>query len=613
MRVIFSPLKILISLLALAFIFSCQRGESPPPGAAPPLKKAKINSPRNLQNAGQTGEKKSEAEYLRLIKASPEDRESMVSLGNLYLEKRDYDRAAEMFTTAVKTDKYLGTQGTVRSGPHQGLAEAYKGKKEYEKAMEEAGIAQALDPEAAAPHVILGEIYFLRGDLKKAREILTPYAGDRKASDLLGKIYGAAGDYDGDRESMISLGNLYLEKHDYDRAAEMFTKVIKADKYMGTQGSVCSEPHLGLAEAYKEKREYEKAAQEAGIALALDPKASAPNIILGEIYFLRGDLKKARETLEPYMSDQEACVLLARIYSITGDPLRAVKLFKDLLKNKYPDPEEIYTQIGDLYRKNGDFEQSISFYKKALGYPDKKVEALCSLGSVYLLDLDDIKDAEDAFSQAEKISPENEYVILGLAELNCAKGDFKKSESLYKKAIRLYPRNPDAHLCLSEVYRKQKNFTREEEEIGKALKLVPQNPRAYLGMGRALLEQGNLKAAEDALKKARRFSGNLTEPLPSTADLDLAFGDLYLSMGKDQDAKTEYNKALAGTAGEGVISDFGNYGLAIIAARNKNYLLSMRYLESCIKNPRVKKSVMEKMDKEFGPMKSMPEFQALVK
>jgi tetratricopeptide (TPR) repeat protein len=193
------------------------------------------------------------------------------------------------------------------------------------------------------------------------------------------------------------------------------------------------------------------------------------------------------------------------------------------------------------------------------------------------LDAQEQADAAiDALKQAEKISPNNPDVLIKLSQDYSDKIDAVKNrpEKLHyanlcleyaKKAVRAAPDNSDAHVCLSIAYGKMTDFvdnkTKMEyskvvnSEAEKAVELNPKNDLALLILARWNFDMATLnpilKGIAQALygqlppaskEKAIEYFQRAIAAAPQRIMHHGAYAEALESMGKTQEAKTEWSK-----------------------------------------------------------------------
>jgi tetratricopeptide (TPR) repeat protein len=128
---------------------------------------------------------------------------------------------------------------------------------------------------------------------------------------------------------------------------------------------------LELRQSYEPQKDWEKAAQAAKIAAELYPESDITNtnyaislIILGKRDEARVSLKKASGINATGIAGAKALNQIA--LALAGIRMDAGIEWLKLAIEIYPQEATLYGSIGDFYQKQGQREQAIESYKKAL-------------------------------------------------------------------------------------------------------------------------------------------------------------------------------------------------------------------------------------------------------
>ena len=154
------------------------------------------------------------------------------------------------------------------------------------------------------------------------------------------------------------------------------------------------------------------------------------------------------------------------------------------------DSAEDYYHKGMKEFKEGDFEEAIIEFKKAVAMDGKYFNAYYALGQSYEKK-NKAKEAEDAYEEAVKIQPKNLSAREALG-LNCFhQKKFKEAEHHLKEARRLGSKIPEVYYCLGEIEQREHACKTAIIAFRQALKLDPDYMAARNG----------LKAAEEACRQ----------------------------------------------------------------------------------------------------------------
>lgn len=133
----------------------------------------------------------------------------------------------------------------------------------------------AREPEFAAAHALLAQLYLSGGDYPKAISALE-------------KANAAEPSNTGYQHQLASA---YLSTKQFDQAAAFFQKLIRAN-------SGDARNYLGLGSAYMGLKQYDAAISAFSEAVALDPKSFAPQFALSQGQFKAGHFADAKSTLQ---------------------------------------------------------------------------------------------------------------------------------------------------------------------------------------------------------------------------------------------------------------------------------------------------------------------------
>ncbi|HEU5334954.1 MAG TPA: tetratricopeptide repeat protein, partial [Terriglobales bacterium] len=295
--------------------------------------------------------------------------------------------------------------------------------------------------------------------------------------------------------------------------------------------------------------------------------------------------------------------------------------------------------LGYLYTATGHKPEAIAAYRKAVAAKPDVFESNLNLG--LMLAQERSPEAEQFLRAATQLKPSahpQEGLERAWLSLGHVLESSKPAEAVqtFGNAARLQPKDPEPHLSAGAVLEKQKDWAGAEREYLAAAALAPQSADALLGLANVYMQDKRLPQAEDALRRyvalnpknaatqielgrileaegkhadaaAQLEQGLKLEPGDAAAQRDLAFA--YANLGKFDKAEAIYRALLAKTPNDAELhyglgtslmaehkypeaqSELLNaarlkpdagvvYGdLAVVAAENKNYMLSLKALD----------------------------------
>ena len=216
-----------------------------------------IQKALSLQSQGMLDE--AQKIYEDFLKKNPIQPDVSNLLGLVYLQKNDYDKACELFQTAVN--------GFPCAEFYQNLGLAYFKKKEYQTAMQ--NFSKAVEYESKNAD-------FIRNFARMAK---TTKQTDF-AIDFFKKVVHLEPENEKDWNN---LGLLYEEKHDFENAKDCYIKSLKIkDNY---------EANHNLGVLYRTLRNFDESIKCLSHALSLSPGNQETMISLGMSYLSKKDIK----------------------------------------------------------------------------------------------------------------------------------------------------------------------------------------------------------------------------------------------------------------------------------------------------------------------------------
>ncbi len=158
--------------------------------------------------------------------------------------------------------------------------------------------------------------------------------------------------------------------------------------------------------------------------------------------------------------------------------------------------------LGLALKNQGQLDQAIAHYRRAINIWPDYVEAHYNLGGAYI-----------------------------------EKGEIDEALAEYRRAIEIRPEEADSHNNYGSALRELKQFDQAEAEYKRALSLRPQYLEARLNLGSLLLQRGRTAEAITNLETARRL-----QPNDATTRVTLALA--LMKNGQTGEAAAELNRAV---------------------------------------------------------------------
>jgi tetratricopeptide (TPR) repeat protein len=264
------------------------------------------------------------------------------------------------------------------------------------QAIEEYKLALNADPNSPQLNDGLADLYFRSGHTREAestaRRLLRTTPDDIQAHKLLGKIYlRQLSDASNAVSSASPSGNVL------DQAIAEFEKIV-----------------------------------------ALQPKSVEDRMVLGQLYHVKHDEKKAEEefkTAQAMEPDSEEVVLnLARLYGESGDMAHAAQVIEAVpAADRSPRME---FALGAAYDQLKQTKDAIAAYRRAAEMDPEDARTLDALGQALLKD-NQLDEALKQFEELVKADPEDAEPLIHICEIQRRQGKYEDALATIHKAQKL--------------------------------------------------------------------------------------------------------------------------------------------------------------------------------
>ncbi len=109
-----------------------------------------------------------------------------------------------------------------------------------------------------------------------------------------------------------------------------------------------------------------------------------------------------------------------------------------------PDDPQAYLNLANAFQYQGDLNQAITFYKKALRISPEFTEAYNNLGSAWITQ-GRLTEAQRCFQKALLMNPLYAEAYNNLGSINQNQGKLKEGIFCFRKALEIKPEYPEAH------------------------------------------------------------------------------------------------------------------------------------------------------------------------
>ncbi len=455
----------------------------------------------------------------KILQEHPDDIETRLLLGGLYLNQKDYQGATAEYRRVIVLD------------PKKTAAHFYLGSSLAEtKKLDEAVVAfqelLKIDPEH-----FMGNYYLARilAEMKRYDEA---EAGFKKTLSVRPQIESV----------MIELAVLYERQKKIPQALEVYRNFINL---FPTR----LQARIKLGELYLQEQRYAEAEGTFEQVLALDAKNREARITLGLIYLERGQHEKAIEKfsalIQEYPTEYRLVYLLGTTYEETKADAKALETLR-----KIPAAEEQFSsaqiRVGMILKKQQRTAEAVDSLLQAIRKKGDAPGLYAFLASIY--------EDEKKYSAAEELIQEGLRINTGSVDLHFSLGvlfektdRFEQSIEAMKTVLKMEPDHAEALNFIGYMYADRGIHLEEAERmIRKALQMKPGNGYMIDSLGWVCFRTNRLEEAVRYLKEA-------VEALPEDAAILEHLGDVYVRTGQSGEASTAYDKAIRFNPGNNLL------------------------------------------------------------
>jgi tetratricopeptide (TPR) repeat protein len=179
--------------------------------------------------------------------------------------------------------------------------------------------------------------------------------------------------------------------------------------------------------------------------VALQPKDVEDRMVLGQLYTVKHDPKKAEEqfkTAQAIEPDSEEVILnLARLYAESGDVAHAAKVIEAVpVSDRSPKME---VALGAAYDQLKQTKDAIAAYQRASDMDPGDAHTLDALGQALLAD-NQLDEALKQFKQLAEADPEDTEALVHIGEIQRRQGKYEDALATIRKARKQDPNSLEA-------------------------------------------------------------------------------------------------------------------------------------------------------------------------
>lgn len=180
-----------------------------------------------------------------------------------------------------------------------------------------------------------------------------------------------------------------------------------------------------------------------------------------------------------------------------------------------------YKNRGDAHDDQGQFEQALEDYDRAVETNPLDAEAFNSRGTTYIA-LERYKQAIEDFDQAIRINPASSMALGNRCFAKAVLGELEQALSDCNEALRVKQKYPGAYASRAIAYLKLKRYDDAIADYTTLLKSQPDNPYALFGRGVARRMRGDVRGSDSDVAAAASIKPDIAEHM---ARLGIALQD----------------------------------------------------------------------------------------
>ncbi|GLJ55467.1 hypothetical protein SUGI_1191050 [Cryptomeria japonica] len=414
-----------------------------------------------------------------------------LSYANILRSRNKFMDALSLYETVLETDT-----GNVEAHIGKGICLQMQGL--TQPAFQSFAEAIRLDPQNACAYTHCGVLYKDEGHLLQAAEAyqkaITVDPMYKPAAEYLAIVLTDIG------TSLKLAGNV-------QEGIQKYYEALKAD-------SRYAPAYYNLGVVYSEMMQYD-------MALSCYEKAALQRPMYAEAYCNMGVIYKNRGDLDAAIACYERCLAVSPNFEIAknnmaialtdlgtkvkfeGDIQQGITHYKKALLYNWHYADAMYN-LGVAYGEQLKFDMAIVMYELALHFNPHCAEACNNLGVIYK-DRDNLDKAVECYQMALSIKPSFSQSLNNLGVVYTVQGKMDAAASMIEKAIMANPTYAEAYNNLGVLHRDAGNITLAIEAYEQCLQIDPDSRNA--GQNRLLAMNYIYEGEDDKLYVAHREWG----------------------------------------------------------------------------------------------------------
>jgi tetratricopeptide (TPR) repeat protein len=363
----------------------------------------------------------------------------------------------------------------------------------------------------------------------------------------------------------LALASTYEDEAVTEGRPELVNKSIEEYKYALNADPASPQLNNALADLYFRTNRSREAESTARGLLKSAPGNIDAHKLLGRIYLRElsegqnapSSASPAGNVLDQAIAEFEKIValqprsvedrmVLGQLYTVRHDPKKAEEQFK-IAQALEPDAEEVVLNLARLYAESGDIKQEAKVIE-AVPLASRTAKMEGALGEAYE-QLKQPREAIAAFQRAAAMEPGDARTLNALAQALLNDNQLDEALKQYRNLAEADPENAGAQVHISEIQRRQGKYEDALATIRKARKMAPDNLEAGYNEGLLLDVLGRYDEAAEVCEKmvdmTSHANGAYTTEEKNNRGIFLErLGAVYHEQSKTSEAIAAYQKLI---------------------------------------------------------------------
>jgi arylsulfatase A-like enzyme/Flp pilus assembly protein TadD len=341
------------------------------------------------------------------------------------------------------------------------LANAYLQRGEFDRALEVYRSAIDLEPHDETLHLGIATVHFARGELEASEQAIDQALAIEPQS----------------AQAYVSRGRIAERRQDEEQALRHFETAIEMDPG-GTGPAAFNE----IGALHLRARRFEEARAAYHEALRIDGLNGVAHTGLADILIEEGKLDEARRELRRALrfnpGQPGALASLASLQREQGAYDNAIELCRRALELS-PKHPQAHNNIGLVYRQQGELDLAEEHYLKAIEYGPFLDAPHVNLAQLYIRQ-DKLDEGMEEFRRALRVNP---YCTIALANLGAQhfnENRVDRAFAFYRRALAIDPDYALVHKHIASIYELRGDPQQAAHHLRRSLEIEPQQPDAEL-------------------------------------------------------------------------------------------------------------------------------------